>query len=168
MITFDRINQTILSIVICSALVLIGAVFFQYILGLNPCKLCIWQRLPHTIAVLIGTLILIKPQFKVSGSLFALISIFLGTILAGYHAGIEAKFWLGPESCSGISNLKELSPELFLQKILTTKVVRCDEVAWSFLNISMAGWNLVISFLLTLIWASVLFFILQPWTPQKP
>ena len=118
--------------------------------------------------MLIGTLILIKPQFKVSGSLFALISIFLGTILAGYHAGIEAKFWLGPESCSGISNLKELSPELFLQKILTTKVVRCDEVAWSFLNISMAGWNLVISFLLTLIWASVLFFILQPWTPQKP
>ena len=168
MITFDRINQTILLIVICSAMVIIAAMYFQYILGLAPCKLCIWQRFPHAIAVVIGTLILLRPQLKIVGSLSALISIFFGTVLAGYHAGIEAKFWQGPESCSGVNNLKDLSPELFLQKILTTKVVRCDEVAWSFLNISMAGWNLVISLQLTLIWASVLFFILRPWNPKKP
>lgn len=158
MIVFNRMNQTILGIVICSASLLIAVLYFQYILGLVPCRLCYWQRLPHTFSVLIGSLILFKPQFLKVGSLLALISIFFGTVLAGYHAGVEAAYWPGPESCSGISDLQELSPKLFLQKILTTKVVRCDEVPWSFLKVSMAGWNLVISLLLTIIWGVVFIF----------
>ena len=161
MITFDRINQTILSLAICSALMLIATLYFQYILGLAPCKLCLWQRWPHVFTVAISSLILLKPHFKIVGSLFALISIFVGTILAGYHAGIETALWPGPQSCSGLNNLKELSSELFLQKILTKKVLRCDEVPWSFFNISMAGWNMIISFVLTIIWAGVLYLTLK-------
>lgn len=157
MITFDRINQTILSLVSCSALVLLAVVYFQYVVGLAPCKLCVWQRLPHILTVISGSIILLKPQFRIAGSLLALISISLGTVLAGYHVGIEVSLWPGPRSCSGISNLKELSPELFLKKLLATKVVRCDDIPWSFLNISMAGWNLLISFVLTFLWTGVLY-----------
>ena len=167
MITFSRFNKVILSLVICSASVLIAAVYFQYVLGLAPCKLCVWQRFPHVFAIIIGALILFNPKFKLVGTLSALIAILVGTSLAGYHAGIEAKFWPGPKTCSGLMNIKELTPELFLQKILTTKVIRCDEIPWSFLNISMAGWNLVISFFLTIIWSGLLLFILKSSNTQK-
>ena len=167
MITFSRFNKVILSLVICSASVLIAAVYFQYVLGLAPCKLCVWQRFPHVFAIIIGALILFNPKFKLVGTLSALIAILVGTSLAGYHAGIEAKFWPGPKSCSGLMNIKELTPELFLQKILTTKVIRCDEIPWSFLNISMAGWNLVISFFLTIIWGGVLLSILKSSNTRK-
>ena len=165
MITFNRLNQVILSLVICSASVLLAVVYFQYMLGLAPCKLCVWQRFPHAFTVIIGSLILFKPKFELVGTLLALTAIFLGMCIAGYHAGIEATLWPGPKGCSGLMNLQELSPELFLQKILTTKVVRCDEIPWSFLNISMAGWNLVISFFLTIIWGGVLFFTLKSESP---
>lgn len=168
MITFIRMNLTILLLTSWSASVLIAVVYFQYILGLAPCKLCVWQRLPHLLAVIIGFLILLKPQLKTVGALFALFSIFIGTFLAGYHAGIEASFWPGPQSCSGLGNTNDLTPELFLQKLLTTKVIRCDEIPWTFLNISMAGWNLVISFMLTSMWASVLFFNLKSTSALKP
>ena len=168
MITFDRLNQLILSLVICSASMLVAVVYFQYVLDLAPCKLCVWQRFPHVFIVIIGFLILFKPKFKLVGTLLAIVTMLLGTSLAGYHAGIEATLWPGPKSCSGLINLKELSPELFLQKILTTKVVRCDEIPWSFLNISMAGWNLVISFFLTIIWGGVLLFTLKSSSPIKP
>ena len=167
MITFSRFNKVILSLVICSASVLIAAVYFQYVIGLAPCKLCVWQRFPHVFAIIIGALILFNPKFKLVGSLSALIAILVGTSLAGYHAGIEAKFWPGPKTCSGLMNIKELTPELFLQKILTTKVIRCDEIPWSFLNISMAGWNLVISFFLTIIWGGLLLFILKSSNTRK-
>ena len=167
MITFNPLNKVILSLVICSASVLIAAVYFQYVLGLAPCKLCVWQRIPHVFTSVIGALILFNPKFKLVGALSALVTILVGTFLAGYHAGIEAKFWPGPKSCSGLINIKELTPELFLQKILTTKVIRCDEIPWSFLNISMAGWNLVISFFLTIIWGSLLLFILKSSNTQK-
>ena len=167
MITFNRLNKLILSLVICSASVLIAAMYFQYVLGLAPCKLCVWQRFPHVFSIVIGTLILFNPKFKLVGTLSALVAILVGTCLAGYHAGIEAKFWPGPKSCSALMNIKELTPELFLQKILTTKVIRCDEIPWSFLNISMAGWNLVISFFLTIIWGGVLLFILKSSNTRK-
>ena len=167
MITFNRLNKLILSLVICSASVLIAAVYFQYVLGLAPCKLCVWQRFPHVFVIVIGALILFNPKFKLVGTLSALVTILVGTCLAGYHAGIEVKFWPGPKSCSGLMNIKELTPELFLQKILTTKVIRCDEIPWSFLNISMAGWNLVISFFLTIIWGGLLLFILKSSNTRK-
>ena len=167
MITFNRLNKVILSLVICSASMLIAAVYFQYVLGLAPCKLCVWQRFPHVFAVIIGALISVNRKLKLVGTLSALIAILVGTSLAGYHAGIEAKFWPGPKSCSGVMNIKELTPELFLQKILTTKVIRCDEIPWSFLNISMAGWNLVISFFLTIIWGGLLLFILKSSNTRK-
>lgn len=165
--TVNRINQTIFFLVVCSASALLSVVYFQYILGLTPCKLCIWQRFPHILAVIMGLLILFKPQFRIGGVLVALISIFSGTLIAGYHTGIEAAFWRGPETCSGTSNLKDLSPELFLQKILATEPVRCDEIPWSFLKISMAGWNFIVSFLLTTIWASVLLINLKPFNSSK-
>ena len=64
--------------------------------------------------------------------------------LGGYHAGVEWKFWEGPTDCSGpIVNLG--SAGNLLERLDTEKVIRCDEVQWRFLGLSLAGYNVLIS-----------------------
>ena len=67
--------------------------------------------------------------------------------LGGYHAGVEWKFWQGPTDCTGeIGNLG--SAGNLLQRLDTVKVIRCDEVQWRFLGLSLAGYNVLISLLM--------------------
>ena len=64
--------------------------------------------------------------------------------LGGYHAGVEWKFWQGPTDCSGpVVDLG--SAGTLLQRLDTVKVIRCDEVQWRFLGLSLAGYNVLIS-----------------------
>ena len=82
----------------------------------------------------------------------------LGMIAAGiamglaiYHTGVEWKLWAGPSHCSGtIGNLATMSPQDLMTRLQNAPVVRCDEVAWRFLGLSMAGWNFVISLALAI------------------
>ncbi|MGB1625763.1 MAG: disulfide bond formation protein B, partial [Candidatus Puniceispirillaceae bacterium] len=63
---------------------------------------------------------------------------------AFYHVGVEQGLWLGPASCSGgIDN--SLSNSAMLDLLLATPVIRCDEIAWQFLGLSMASWNMLFS-----------------------
>ena len=128
---------------------LLGAFAFQYIGGLPPCKLCIWQRWPHAVAILIGALALITGH-RILGYLGALAVLF-GAGVALYHVGIEQKWWLGPTTCTSGST-EGLTPEQLLDQIMAAPLVRCDEIAWEMLNISMAGWNGLISVALAVLW----------------
>ena len=152
-----RTNQTIAFLAFCSVSLLATVFFFQYELGLTPCKLCIWQRLPHAIVVLLSAFALMSSAYKLAVCFCASLAILVGCLLAGYHVGIEYNFWAGPLSCSSSGIPNTLSPELFLEAILTTPVPRCDEVVWTFLNTSMAGWNLILSILLLILWTLVTF-----------
>ena len=70
--------------------------------------------------------------------------------LGGYHAGVEWKFWQGPTDCSGpVVDLG--SAGTLLQRLDTVKVIRCDEVQWRFLGLSLAGYNVLISLLMAAI-----------------
>ena len=70
--------------------------------------------------------------------------------LGAYHAGVEWKFWQGPTDCTGtIGDLG--SAGSLLQRLDTVKVVRCDEVQWRFLGLSLAGYNVLISLLMAAI-----------------
>ena len=120
-----------------------GALLFQYVGGLAPCSLCLWQRWPHLIIILLAMCapLLRMPRLVLTGiAITAAVSVFL----AAYHAGVEWRFWAGPGGCTanlGIGgDLASLTDSL-----LATPVVRCDEVAWSFLGLSMAGWNSLFS-----------------------
>ena len=127
--------------------------YFEYIHEILPCELCIWQRLPHSIVVLLGIFTLFNSNYRLIICSACLLTIVLGLFLSGYHVGIEYKFWSGPENCSGTNNLQDLSPDLFLETILKAPIISCDEITWSFLNISMAGWNLLVSLILTIGWS---------------
>ena len=70
--------------------------------------------------------------------------------LGAYHAGIEWKFWPGPQDCSGqISRFG--SPEDLMKQLQNTAMIRCDQAAWRFLGLSLAGWNVLVSLGLALV-----------------
>jgi len=78
----------------------------------------------------------------------------LSIILASYHVGVEQSIFQGPQSCSSsnLSLVSEKSAETLLKEILNTSVVRCNDVIWSFMGLSMATWNLILSMALFIGW----------------
>ena len=128
---------------------MLGALAFQYIGGMAPCKLCIWQRWPHVVAIVIGLVALIIParSLPLAGLLATLITAAVGA----YHSGVEQGWWEGPSTCTS-GSVSDLTTDELLAQIMAAPLVRCDEIPWQMLGLSMAGWNMVISIGLALIW----------------
>lgn len=136
-----------------AALTLAGAWFFQLVLGLQPCPLCLEQRYAYYLAVPLAIVVAVAagrgaPRSLIFAGLLALVLAALGNaVLGGYHAGVEWKWWQGPTDCSGsVVNLGSAGD--LLSRLDSVKVVRCDEVQWRFLGLSMAGYNVLISLLM--------------------
>ncbi|MHC0052922.1 disulfide bond formation protein B [Actibacterium sp. D379-3] len=144
-----RKSLTLLAAVGSLAL-LLGAFGFQYIGGLPPCELCIWQRWPHAGAIAIGAVALIWNSriVPVLGALAALTTAGIGL----YHTGVERAWWPGPSSCTGGGGLGGLSGSDLLSITDVPKVVMCDQVAWQMFGLSMASWNALGSFALVILW----------------
>lgn len=134
-----------------SAALLVGALGFQA-LGYAPCDLCILQRWPHLAAAVIALAAMLLRGGHRALALAGAIAAAVATALAGYHAGIEWGFWAGPSSCTGAANIAGLSVQDLMKKIEAAPVIRCDEVPWQMLGLSMAGWNALISAGLTVVW----------------
>jgi disulfide bond formation protein DsbB len=127
-----------------------GAFAFQYIGGLAPCALCLWQRWPHAAAILIGAVAFATGWRGLLwlGALAALATAGIGI----FHVGVEQLWWEGLATCtagsiSGISAADLLNPAADV-----AAPVRCDEIPWQMLGISMAGWNAIISLGLAAVW----------------
>lgn len=142
-------NRAVLLAGLGSLGLLIGALLFQYVGDMAPCKLCYWQRYPHVGAIIIAGIILITGigVFAVLGLLSALITAGIG----GFHAGVERGWWEGPQSCTSTS-IDNLSTEELLAQIMSAPMVRCDEIPWQMFGLSMAGWNMVVSICLAILW----------------
>ncbi len=132
-----------------SAAMLTGAFAFQYIGGMAPCALCLWQRWPHGAAVLLGVAGLAVPlsPIALAGAGAAAATGGIGV----YHTGVERGWWEGPSTCTS-SGVGGLSPDQLMEQILSAPLVRCDEVPWEMLGLSMASWNAVVSFGLMAVW----------------
>ena len=133
-----------------SAALLLGAFAFQHLGGLAPCPLCIWQRWPHAIAIALALAALIAGRR--AGLLYPVIALILlvGAGIGAFHAGVEQGWWEGPSTCSG-GDIGDLSTQDLINQIMTAEIVRCDEIPWSFLGLSMAAWNAVVSLILAAI-----------------
>jgi len=132
-----------------SSLLLGAALAFQHLGGLAPCELCVWQRWPHAAAVVIGGLALVLPGrlLPLAGGAAALATAGIGI----YHTGVERGAWQGPGTCSSPPTGGVSTDELFDQ-IMAAPLVRCDEVAWEMLGLSMASWNALAALCLALLW----------------
>ncbi|MCA0043825.1 disulfide bond formation protein B [Celeribacter litoreus] len=136
-----------------SAAILGGAFIFQS-LGYAPCPMCIWQRWPHAIAIVIGLLFFATRirSLTLLGVLVMLVSAGLG----GFHAGVEQGFWPGPSSCTGgVDALAGFSGAGLLPSAGEAEaIVMCDEIVWDTwgLGITMAAWNCVFSLIFAALW----------------
>ena len=133
-----------------SAAILAGAFGFQYLGGLAPCQLCLWQRWPHAAAIVIMVLALALPWriWPLLGLLAALTTAGIGM----FHVGVEYHWWEGLASCSGNSIAGLNVNDLLTPNVAIAAPIRCDAVAWSLFGISMAGWNVILSLGLAAIW----------------
>jgi disulfide bond formation protein DsbB len=129
---------------------MLGAYYFQYVLGMAPCPLCLEERIAYYVAIplalVTGIAALMRaPRLMVRAGLAVIVAAML--ILAGmsiYHAGVEWKFWPGPTDCSGpVSGFGNAGS--LLESMEKTVVVRCDEAAWRLFGISLAGYDVLIS-----------------------
>ena len=78
---------------------------------------------------------------------------FCAAAVAFFHAGVELKWWEGPQGCSGVAeNMTAMGGAALLSLDSVAPIVKCTEVAWSFVGLSMAGWNGVITLLVASLW----------------
>ncbi|MGP9803830.1 disulfide bond formation protein B [Paracoccus sp. NSM] len=134
-----------------SGFLLIAALGFQAA-GYAPCELCILQRWPHVAAVAVAGLVWLTGRVRALAVL-GMIAAGAAMGLALYHVGVEIGWWQGPAHCSGgVGDLAQLSTAELMTRLQAAPVVRCDEVAWRFMGISMAGWNAILSAGLAGLW----------------
>ena len=144
-------NQLITIAGIGSAILLLSAFSFQY-LGYAPCKMCLWQRWPHGVAIALSVMAITLSWrvIPMLGALAAATTSFLGF----FHSGVEQKWWEGPSSCSGGgSALSGVSGTDLLATQGAGFIVMCDEISWSFAGLSMPTWNGMLSLGLVILWA---------------
>ncbi len=145
------VRATPLIVAIASLLVVGGALGFQYIGGLRPCELCLYQRWPYYAVAGIGLIAALAGDRRVSGAVLLLAALLfaIDAGLAFYHAGVEQHWFAGPGACTGLA-LKAGSVEDLQAQLLATPPVRCDQIQWSLFGISLAGWNVVAALALTI------------------
>ncbi|WP_439394911.1 disulfide bond formation protein B [Bradyrhizobium sp. PMVTL-01] len=139
-----------------AAATIAGAWFFQFVLEILPCPLCLEQRYAYYLAIPVGALTALaaragapRPLLLAGLAILALATL-ANAGLGTYHSGVEWGLWKGPTDCSGpVINLGSAAD--LLSKLDTVKVVRCDEVQWRFLGLSLAGYNVLISLLMAAI-----------------
>jgi disulfide bond formation protein DsbB len=137
------------------AATLAGAWFFEYVLDIKPCPMCLEQRYAYYLLIVLGAVLaLAAPRLPravaIAGLAIMVLAAFGNSIYGAYHAGVEWGYWPGPASCSGsVPNLGGAAD--LLKRLDTVKVIRCDEVQWRFLGLSLAGYNFLISGLMGLI-----------------
>jgi disulfide bond formation protein DsbB len=149
----DQVVLLALAIAAIAAATLAGAWFFQLVLDIRPCPLCLEQRYAYYLAIPLGGLMAFAagrkvPHWGLVAGFAILAAATLGNAGLGvYHAGVEWQFWQGPTECSGpIGNFG--SAASMLERLDAVKVIRCDEVQWRFLGLSLAGYSVLISLLM--------------------
>jgi disulfide bond formation protein DsbB len=126
------------------------------VLKLPPCPLCLEERLPYHIVIPLALLMAVAALVQAPRTLLAvgflaiMAAMLCSAALGAYHAGVEWHFWAGPTDCSGpVTDFTTKGP--LLNQLQSIRVVRCDEAAWRFLGLSLAGYNVLISLLLAAI-----------------
>ena len=169
------VRQWPLSAAVAAALMLATAHAFEQFGGLDPCPLCLRQREVYWVALGIGLLGAVLQRIPgrpwiVRLACAALALIFLtGAGVAAYHAGVEWKWWPGPEACAATGDIAAGVGSGIDAILGGAKVAApaCDKAAWVFLGLSMAGWNALISLLLAAF--SVYAACCRPWlAPKEP
>ena len=129
-----------------SSIMLISAFYLEHFQGALPCDLCITQRWFHVLIITYSLILIFIVKTNLMSKKLILLGLsivwIISSIAGTYHFGIEMKFWKGPEECS--SNI-DFSKDL-LTYLLNKSTIKCDEVMFSVFGLSLAAWNVILSF----------------------
>ena len=131
-------------------LTICGFFFFQYVMKLPPCPICLEERNAYYVSVPLAALLMLGASYGASRKVLLLGFLVIAAVmlwntgLAAYHAGIEWKFWPGPQDCSGPIDKFGSAADL-MKQLQSISLVRCDQAAWRFLGLSLAGWDVLVS-----------------------
>ena len=148
----------IYTVLFLSIFSLLFVFILQYEYGILPCKICIWQRWPHIFNIFIALIIISSSSIPNYIMVLGLINMFLAFILALYHYGLEQNLWDNVFSCSGEIKFNDLSTMEILKNLNNTPIKNCEIEAWNFLNLSLTGWNLILTFFMLLIWFLLIYY----------
>jgi len=139
-----------ITLALLSVISLAAAYIAEYGFGLNPCTLCLYQRIPYAVVIGITLLALLcykQHEWVLLLQLLCAIVFLIGGAIAFYHVGVEHHVFAGLTTCSGHGKTA-MTIEEMRQQLIGTPAVRCDVPAFVFLGLSMAGWNMLWSFFL--------------------
>ena len=150
-------NKLILnSVLVFSIVSLLTAYFIQYVLGYEPCNLCLIERIPYLSAVILVPLIFIIKQLeRVIAGTVMLFFIF-GAVISFYHVGIEQGFFNESFLCNLGDSIENFSKEDLLKQLENKTNISCKDVTFRFFGLSLATINTVISIFLSVIMFKVI------------
>ena len=150
--TLNNSNFLNLFFLFFSGLILLIVYYLELFLGIEPCKLCIYQRFPYFIVILlaISSLLIKDLRFKKFTFIFYILIFSTSLIMSVYHFGIEKNLWNALAGCE--TNIKSFSNSDNLKEYLLNKdYVSCSDVSFKFLKISLAGYNTIVSLILLIL-----------------
>ena len=144
-------NKTTLNLILLfSIFVLLAAYFIQYVLGHQPCNLCLIERIPYILTIIIITLILIFKKFEKVFLLLLTLIFVAATLISFYHFGIEQGFIKESLVCDLESQTNSFTKEDLLKE-LKTKTISCKDVTFKIIGLSLTSINIIISLILSVI-----------------
>ena len=144
-------NVLLIFILAIISLTIISALIIQYWLGHEPCKLCIYERIPYFLSILLLIKILLFKKYE-KITLFILFLIFIASaVLAFYHFGIEQGFFSESFVCKAGNLSGTLSKEQLLEQLNKYNIISCKDVSFRVLGLSLATINTILSIILSVI-----------------
>jgi len=144
-------NKTTLNLILLfSIFALFAAYFIQYVLGHQPCNLCLIERIPYILTIIIITLILIFKKFEKFFLLLLTLIFVAATLISFYHFGIEQGFIKESLVCDLEAQTNSFTKEDLLKE-LKTKTISCKDVTFKIIGLSLASINIIISLILSVI-----------------
>ena len=144
-------NKFILNgVLIFSIISLSIAYFLQYVLGYKPCNLCLIERIPYIVSIILISLIFILNKFEKIISIIILLFFIFGAVVSFYHFGIEQGFFSESLVCD-LGNNSNLSKEQLLKQLKNSPIISCKDVVFRILGFSLATINTIISIILSVI-----------------
>lgn len=143
--SFYHPKNASLLLTLAAAAILATVFASEHLGGLEPCPMCIWQRWPFAVLVVVGLIgALWRPKVMLT---LAFLTLLVSVGLAGYHVGVEQGWLALPAGCASAGEAGSIDE---LKAMLKSAGPTCDQVAFTFLGLSFAGWNVVGSLILAL------------------
>ena len=136
-------RKLFLTLLIFKALIILSAIYIEYILKVPACNLCLYQRIPYYLSILILFYIVFNKSTNIILIISLAILMFVNIVLSIYHVGVEQQIISEPMICRSNSNIQNV--DQLLENLKNNTFISCKDVNFTFLGFSLASINVLIS-----------------------